>query len=298
MSVYLGSFGRITLERTASVGALASVVNPSDVNVSRRRFSFDFDSGQLLTGDRIQIRRTDAGVLEFIAASAWLDNTQQSAGTWYIHVDDVGGIRLYDNFADALNGLTTTALELATTANDIPISVTVENSRDRILGQVLNYELNTSREVVDTTALSDEFRSQYASLMSGSGQITCLWDYLDEVGGGAYETSHYLLQLVLRTQIGSSFNAQLYLKSDNYTANPLANTVDDQIWYEISGVITNAAIQFDTNTAVQMTADFITTGPVLLKTKTIPDYDLLLSDDGRILLNQDTGATMLLETDQ
>lgn len=298
MSVYLGSFGRITLERTASVGALASIVNPSDVNVSRRRFSFDFDSGQLLTGDRIQIRRTDAGVLEFIAASAWLDNTQQSAGTWYIHVDDVGGIRLYDNFADALNGLTTTALELATTANDIPISVTVENSRDRILGQVLNYELNTSREVVDTTALSDEFRSQYASLMSGSGQITCLWDYLDEVGGGAYETSHYLLQLVLRTQIGSSFNAQLYLKSDNYTANPLANTVDDQIWYEISGVITNAAIQFDTNTAVQMTADFITTGPVLLKTKTIPDYDLLLSDDGRILLNQDTGATMLLETDQ
>jgi len=298
MSVYLGSFGRITLERTASVGALASIVNPSDVNVSRRRFSFDFDSGQLLTGDRIQIRRTDAGVLEFVAASAWLDNTQQSAGTWYIHVDDVGGIRLYDNFADALNGLTTTALELATTANDIPISVTVENSRDRILGQVLNYELNTSREVVDTTALSDEFRSQYASLMSGSGQITCLWDYLDEVGGGAYETSHYLLQLVLRTQIGSSFNAQLYLKSDNYTANPLANTVDDQIWYEISGVITNAAIQFDTNTAVQMTADFITTGPVLLKTKTIPDYDLLLSDDGRILLNQDTGATMLLETDQ
>ena len=298
MSVYLGSFGRITLERTASVGALASIVNSSDVNVSRRRFSFDFDSGQLLTGDRIQIRRTDAGVLEFVAASAWLDNTQQSAGTWYIHVDDVGGIRLYDNFADALNGLTTTALELATTANDIPISVTVENSRDRILGQVLNYELNTSREVVDTTALSDEFRSQYASLMSGSGQITCLWDYLDEVGGGAYETSHYLLQLVLRTQIGSSFNAQLYLKSDNYTANPLANTVDDQIWYEISGVITNAAIQFDTNTAVQMTADFITTGPVLLKTKTIPDYDLLLSDDGRILLNQDTGATMLLETDQ
>jgi len=298
MSVYLGSFGRITLERTASVGALASIVNSPDVNVSRRRFSFDFDSGQLLTGDRIQIRRTDAGVLEFIAASAWLDNTQQSAGTWYIHVDDVGGIRLYDNFADALNGLTTTALELATTANDIPISVTVENSRDRILGQVLNYELNTSREVVDTTALSDEFRSQYASLMSGSGQITCLWDYLDEVGGGAYETSHYLLQLVLRTQIGSSFNAQLYLKSDNYTANPLANTVDDQIWYEISGVITNAAIQFDTNTAVQMTADFITTGPVLLKTKTIPDYDLLLSDDGRILLNQDTGATMLLETDQ
>ena len=298
MSVYLGSFGRITLERTASVGALASIVNPSDVNVSRRRFSFDFDSGQLLTGDRIQIRRTDAGVLEFVAASAWLDNTQQSAGTWYIHVDDVGGIRLYDNFADALNGLTTTALELATTANNIPISVTVENSRDRILGQVLNYELNTSREVVDTTALSDEFRSQYASLMSGSGQITCLWDYLDEVGGGAYETSHYLLQLVLRTQIGSSFNAQLYLKSDNYTANPLANTVDDQIWYEISGVITNAAIQFDTNTAVQMTADFITTGPVLLKTKTIPDYDLLLSDDGRILLNQDTGATMLLETDQ
>lgn len=298
MSVYLGSFGKITLQRTATAGDLASVINPSDINTSRRRFSFDFDAGQLVTGDRIEIRRTDAGNLDFVDPSGWVTNSRQSAGTWFIHVDDVGGIKLYTNFGAALNGGTNDAVVLTSIASDIPIVVTVQTALERILGQVTEYELNTNREVVDITALSEEFRSQYATLMSGSGRITCFWDYLDTVGGGAYDTSHYLLQLVLRTQIGSEFAAQLYLKSDSSVTGGNAATLDDQIWYDIKAVITNAAVQFDTQNVVRMTADFITTGPVELKTKTIPDYDLLLSDGGRIVLNQDTGATMLLETDQ
>lgn len=298
MSVYLGSFGKITLQRTAVVGGLASVVNPADINTTRKRFSFDFDSGQLVTGDRIEIRRTDAGDLDFVDPSGWVTNSRQSAGTWFIHVDDVNGIRLYNNFGAALNGLTADAIALTSIVSDIPITVTVQTALERILGQVTEYELNTNREVVDITALSDEFRSQYATLMSGSGQITCFWDYLDTVGGGAYDTSHYLLQLVLRTQVGSEFAAQLYLKSDNTTTGGDGSTLDDQIWYDIKAVITNAAVQFDTQNVVRMTANFITTGPVLLKTRTIPEYDLLLSDGGRMILNQDPGATMLLETDQ
>ena len=33
-------------------------------------------------------------------------------GYWYCHVDDAGGIRLYDNFQDAVNGGRANALEL------------------------------------------------------------------------------------------------------------------------------------------------------------------------------------------
>lgn len=298
MSVYLGSYGRITLQRTAVAEGLTSIINPSDVNATRRRFSFDFEPSQLITGDRIQITRTDAGVLDFVASSGWLTNTKQASGTWFIHVDDVGGIRLYGSFAAALNGLTATAIPLEEIASDIPIEVTVQNARERLLGQITNYELNTSREVVDITALSEEFRSQYTALISGSGQISCYWDYRDDVGAGEYETSHYLLQLVLRTQIGAEFLSELYLKSDAYSPSGVSTAYDDQIWYEVKGVITNAAVQFDVESAVRMTADFVTTGPIRLKTRTIPEYELLLSDDGRILLNQDDTATMLLETDQ
>ena len=42
MAVYLGTFGEVQLLRKSVEGAKESVVNPSDVNVGRKRFSFDF----------------------------------------------------------------------------------------------------------------------------------------------------------------------------------------------------------------------------------------------------------------
>ena len=45
MSVYLGSYGLVELRRSSELAEKLSVVNPGDVNVSRRRFSFDFDAG-------------------------------------------------------------------------------------------------------------------------------------------------------------------------------------------------------------------------------------------------------------
>jgi hypothetical protein len=38
--------------------------------------------------------------------------------------------------------------------------------------------LNTDRETIDATSLSDKFRKQYsAGIISGSGSIDCLFDY-------------------------------------------------------------------------------------------------------------------------
>jgi hypothetical protein len=51
MSVYLGNIGNIEIARKAIDEVLESVVNPSDVNASRNRFSFDFDEGCLISGD-------------------------------------------------------------------------------------------------------------------------------------------------------------------------------------------------------------------------------------------------------
>jgi hypothetical protein len=295
MAVYLGTFGEVQLLRKSVEGAKESVVNPSDVNVMRKRFSFDFETGFLITGDQIEITSTNGAVLGFVDETGWSDGTKQSNGKWFVHVDELGGIRLYSDFGDALSGTTAAAIAMDTIAANIPIRVVVANALPRILGAITSYELNTSRETIDITALSDQFRSQWSSLMSGSGRISCQWDYKDCCGGGGYETPHYLLQLAVRSEVGSEFSARLFLKTDSYNPSGEIAASDDQIWYEIDGIITASAVQFAPGTIVEMTAEFITTGPIRLLTKTVVEDKILQEDTGEIRLEQDATASLLQE---
>lgn len=291
MSTYLGAYGNIALRRKTTSGVKKSVVNTSDVNVSRRRFSFDFEVGFLISGDQVEITSTDGSTLDFVSTSGWSSGVKQSSGKWFVFVDDLGGIRLYSTFSDALDGEITTAIALEAIASDIPISVKVENASTQILGSVRSYEINTNRESIDITGLSEEFRSQYSSLMSGSGSITCFWDYLD----GSKETANYLLQLILRTEVGSEFDAELYIKSANYSPTGEQAELNDQIYYSISAFITNAAVAFQPDAVVEVTADFITTGPIRLRTGTGTIQYLLQENGDRLRLEQDANSYLALE---
>lgn len=295
MAVYLGTFGQITLQRKSDEGALLSIVNPSDVNTTKKRFSFDFDQGALITGDQIEITSTDGSVLSWISTAGWANSTKQSSGKWFINIDELGGIRIYDTFAYAVNGGSVNAIALDNLGANIPISVTVQNSQFRNIAEVTSYELSTQVEAIDITSLSDQFRNQWSSLMSGSGRINCLWDYKDSLGNDTQEVAQYLLQLALRTEIGSEFNAHLYLKNANYNPSGVAGQADDVIYYDIQGVITNSVIQFSPGTIVEMTADFITTGAIRLQVKTEFDNKILQEDTDDILLDQDATAKLLQE---
>lgn len=297
MAVYLGTYGRVTLKRKTSNGVKESVVNPSDVNVSRKRFSFDFDPGFLISGDQVEITSTNNATLAFVSTAGWSNGVKQSSGKWFINVDELGGIRLYSTFGNALTGGSSNAIALDAIATDIPIKVVVANAKARILGAVTSYELNTNRETVDTTALSDQFRSQWSSLMSGSGRITCHWDYTDSYGGGEYETANYLLQLILRTEVGSEFNAQLFLKTNEYSPNGSSAELSDQLYYEIDAVITAAALQFTPDNVVSMEADFVTTGPIRLFADLIAESKVLQENTDDILLEQDATASLLQEAE-
>ena len=289
MSVYLGTFGEVELKRQFDGGSLTSSIGTGDVNVTKKRFSFDFDHGQLLTGDQIEITSTDNSALDFI------DSYTDSSVKKYIYVDELDGIRLYDSFAHAVNGGSTNATTLATPGNEIPIKVVVQNASYRVLGRVQSYELNTQRETVDTTTLSDEFRTRISTVMSGSGRMACEWEY---TGDTARELPHYLLELALRTRVGSSFEGRFYLKTDGYNPGGHTNASDDQIWYEVNGVITACAVQFTPNQMVQITADFITTGSIQIRMKLETPDDLVQEDGSVLRLDQDSTAKLLLETDQ
>ena len=289
MTVYLGTFGQVELQRQFDGSELTSIINTSDVNVSGKRFSFDFKHGQLLTGDQVEIVSTDDSALDFISGYS------KSGVKKFIYVDNLGGIRLYDTFAHAVNGGSANATALAAPGDDIPIRVNVENAAFRLLAQCNGFELNTERETVDTTTLSDEFRSRVTSLMSGSGRMSGFWEY---TGDTSNELPHYLLELSLRTKVGSQFKGRFYLKTKTYNPSGVADRLDDQIWYEFTGVLTACAVQFTPSSVVEITADFITTGPIEIKMEVEPVNAVLQEDADGILLDQDAAAKLLLETDQ
>lgn len=291
MSTYLGAYGRVALRRKSTASEYQSIVNPSDINVTRRRFSFDFEPGFLISGDQVEIASTNGSVLDFVGTDGWANGIKQKAGKWFVFVDDLGGIRLYNTFAASLDGELSTAITLSSIISDIPIRVKVENADFRLLGAISSYEINTNREVIDVTVLSEEFRTQYSSLMSGSGRISCHWDYLDST----VETGNYLLQLILRTEVGSEFDAELFIKTENYSPTGQKDELNDKIYYSISGVITNAAVAFQPGSIVEVTADFITTGPIKLRTGVGAISYLLQENGGKLKLEQNASSYLALE---
>ena len=285
MSVYLGTFGEVELKREFDGSDLQSTINPSDVNATKKRFSFDFDHGQLLTGDQVEITSTDGSALDFI------DSYTKTSVKKFIYVDELDGIRLYDSFAHAVVGGTTNATALAAPANNIPIKVVVQNSDYRVLGRVQSYELNTERETVDVTTLSDEFRNRIGTLMSGSGRMACEWEY---TGDTAKELPNYLLELVLRTKVGSTFKGRFYIKTSGYNPANHSDASNDAVWYEVSGVLTACAVQFTPNQMVQITADFITTSKIEIRMDLEVISKVLQENEDELLLDQGTTDAILL----
>lgn len=295
MGIYLGNIGSIEIARKGSESDLYSVVNPSDVNIARNRFSFDFDEGTLISGDFVELTTTNDTNLDFITSAGWSNATVQSSGNWYIFIDELGGIKLYDSFDTSLEGSAAGLITLVPITRDIPIRVKVRGRETRLMAAITEYELNTNRETVDTTTLSDSYRQQYSSLISGSGRLTAQWDYVNEAGE---EPVNYLMQLVLRTEIGSSFHAKFYIKTANADASggAFADTqLNDSLWWEFDALVTSSATSFSPNNIIVSTIEFVATGAIKLRALT-RTYGYLLQESGdKIALEQDATSYLLLE---
>jgi len=275
---------------------MSSIVNPSDVSAARDRFSFDFDESYLVNGDFVEFTTADGTNLDFVDATGWANGVVQSSGNWYISIDELGGIKLYDNFDDSLEGSAAGLVPLVSINRDIPILVTVRNQGSRALACIIEYEINTSREAVDFTALGDQYRQQYSTLITGSGRVTAQWDYVNNAG---LETIQYLQQLVIRTEIGSSFRGQFYLKAPNTSAaaGPFeASQVNDALWWEFDALVTSSATNFAPGDIIVSTIEFVATGPIRLKAKTQQAAGYVLQENaGKFELEQDANSFLLLD---
>jgi len=291
MTFFAGHNGVVRLRRNTRKNTLSVNVAPNDVNTTLNRFSFDGAEDELLTGDFISISTTDSRGLEFLPLSfwSWIDNItepQEKAG-FYGNINAMGGIRVFNQFNDAVNN--TRANETALnefTGAPIPIKVEIEDTNFNTLGKVTGFTLNTEREAVEITSLNDKFRQQYsAGLISGSGSIDALFAYDTE---GAEETSLLMIQLIQRVESGSSFEAALFLTTDEAYGSA------SNVWYQFEAVVTRAGVEVGSDGIISCAIDFLTTGEVRVQVGDTSD-PFLKEDEGKILLNNYTVDALLTE---
>ena len=269
MGVYFGQAGEIALKRDALQSALQTKLDPFDVNTSTN------SSGSLLTGDEVEIETADGSTLELVNGHNYPDIKK------FINVDPVGGIRLFNTFALAIEGLQANALTLVTPSAAKNILIRTRNEKFRHVANVKDFEMTTTREQVDLTNLGDEFRNQYeAGLISGQGSMTCIWEHRSES-----EFPFYLAQLIVRSQQGSDFDGLFYIYK-----NP--NRVKDNVFYEANCIITNVAVTVSAAEVVETRIEFITNGVIRLKTGDTPGF-LLQENADKIL--QENESPILLE---
>lgn len=287
MTFFLGNYGNIRLRRgtDAQIGVISSAVQLDDVNVNLNRVGIDAAVENIFTGDRVDIETTDARGLEFIPGTNWSSGNVEDTFSAFVNVNAAGGLRLFDTFTAAVNNERSNEIALQTFVGD-PIEVTlkVRDVSYNILGNVTNYEFNTSRDSIDVTSLQDKFKQQYnAGLLSGSGRIECGFDYTTT---GITESPLLMLQLIQRLDLGSAFDIALYLTDQEVDPDV------DNIFYNATAVVTNTGISIEAQNYISCTVDFVTTGEIQLVIGKPSEY-ILKEDDDRIRVEQ--GLDYLLQ---
>lgn len=284
MAVYLGNEGFVRLQRDSLNKPITGTLEPDDVNADKDRFSFDFDVNSLITGDQIEISRPDGEDLQLVAGHSG------AKYLGFVHVDNVGGLRLYESFDEAVCEKASGLISLVEPTETQNIQVSTRNSVSRCVAQMTSYEVTTNRDTVDITSIGEEFRRNYANgLISGQGSMECLWDYKCSMCNGVDDNAEfpqYLAQLVIRTQQGADFNGFFYL--DHSVENRY-------VWYEAKCIVTNVAMNVEPTQIIRTRVQFVTTGEIRLKIGMPPAY--VLQEDGGLIMTENEQGSLLLEDD-
>ena len=282
MTFFVGHTGAIKLQRGGQ-NSFDAVVQPADVNTLLNRFAFDGSESNLLTGDLLELTTTDPRGIVFVSGAT--DDFRA-----YGNVNAVGGIRLFENFSDAVNNERANERALLSFAGDaLPLQVGIKDTRYNTLGSVVSFEINTDRAAIDTTSLSDSFRQQYsAGLLSGNGSIECLFSY-ESVE--PEETPLFLLQVINRLDVGSTCKALLSLSSIEKAASFM-----EEVYYDIEAVVTRAGVTVTSDALVSCSIDFVTTGEFKLRVG-VPSEYILKEDNDAIYIEQSLDYLLQEATD-
>lgn len=288
MTFFAGHTGTIRLRRNTQVTAFESVIEPDDVNTILNRVGFRGSMENMLTGDRVVITTTDSRDLAFLPASAWQVNARQDSAALYVNVNLAGGVRFFKEFEAALNNDRAKEILLTSfTGAPLPIEVSIEDTDFNTLGGVTGFTLQTERDAIETTTLSDKFKQQYsAGLISGSGSIDCLFR-TQGADSGRQELPLLMLQIIQRVEIGSSFETELFLTDQNVYGSNL------DVYYSLQAVITRAGVEVKSDGIINCSIDFLSTGEMKLLAGVAPGY--VLQENQNRILTQELGIDALLK---
>ena len=322
--VYLGTHGGIQFRRSRNSQAAFATLTKDDVNVSKRRFSFD-GSDMVITGDKIKITRltTDGDTsdknLKLVKGAPAQPSIER-----YAFKDMLGGLRLYDTFKKAVNGDEDEALELEFGSSSQKIKVKVDDKSDDWLGlaKITDWSFTTQRASVDKTILGDQFVQSYeAGLIQGQGTCTAIWDDkqqfcdddtgspLDNNGRGfpsdgkprmpvteKDEIANYFVQLCMRVTLGAKFLGRFFIKyggdRDERDPNQLA------VFWQADCIVTNVSMAFAPDQIVKTRIQFVTEGDFQLRCMDDQDLDSLAAGkDGQISRQAMFADTLELATE-
>lgn len=293
MTVYLGTNGAVQLRRKSGDPIRGTLLR-GDVSVLKRRFSLnEYDVwGELITGDQVDIERVGGGNLELVKDHDYPD--------WrgYIFVDQLGGLRLYEDFSPALTGSPEQALELIEPSGDQSLRITTRNGRFNYLAQVRSFEVTTERDTIDITMLGDQFKRKYeAGLISGQGRLDCFWEFKRELCGPAdcgagSEFPMYLAQLCIRLTQGADFLGRFFIYHPEQADTDDVRGNEQSVWYEAECLVTNVTVNVEATGIIESSVDFVTTNRIKLLTGVAPSF--LLQEDTALLLQEDGDSRIVL----
>ena len=164
------------------------------------------------------------------------------------------------------------------------------------MAQVTSFDMTTSRELVQTTTLCQEFQNQYeAGLISGQGRMSCFWEHqyanqscADNKVSENIEFSVYLARLVLRLQQGAKFRGRFYIYRND--------EAQSSVWYACDCIVSNVQVSVSPTELITTEIDFVTTGPILLRQNSGSFY-VLQEDTSKILLEANQDGALLQEFD-
>lgn len=304
MAIWIGSAGGIRIAGSSSE-RIFTRIDPGDIDAKTQRFSFGDSRSTLITGDRVAIERVDAngnpeGLLDFVSPAGWTDGVQYPDGEWFVSADSVGGVRLFKDWTDAINDNKSAAVALQDITAGYRVSYQVLKGEEECLGQTIGWTLNTDREIADFTSLGDGFKQRMSTLVSGSGDLDCYFDYASRA---CYQNetvlpSVYLHRLALRQEIGAKFIGVFLMKQvDAVPLNELLRPKETkpELFYYAECVITGVATELTFDQPLHSKITFVTTGPIQLLLA-VPSGYLLQEQPPNDKVLRESGFGVLLET--
>ena len=254
MGIYLGTAGAIRLRRMFGYKVTENITT-SKVNTTTNTLDLSSPETAFVTGDKVTLTR-DSGNLDFIVGASGTE-------TYYVHVNTLQGLRFFTSWADALTNADADAQTLQAPTGTYEITLEKVDQNEKALGQISSFEVSTSRDTEQVASLSESFTRNVSTLISGSGNITCFWNYDSSVS--LEEQANFFHNLILSQDVQSEFTAALIMKSSDAAAVDGEYVSDDrEFFYLVNALVTNVALSFEAADVVRSRIDFVTTGEIKL----------------------------------